>query len=195
MSYNSGFLVEERYLSKGFPWWAVVAMAIVVGVSNYLVAIPINDWLVWGAVTYPLAFLVNDLVNRFYGASQARKVVYVGFAVGVALSLSVESIDTRIALASGTAFLIAQLLDVSIFDRLRVGKWWIAPSVSSAISSIVDTVLFFGIAFAGTGLPWMQWATGDLGVKWAVAAGSLLVYRFASRYFSKNLDDSQIAKA
>ena len=182
-------------MSKGFPWWAVVAMAIVVGVSNYLVAIPINDWLVWGAVTYPLAFLVNDLVNRFYGASQARKVVYVGFAVGVALSLSVESIDTRIALASGTAFLIAQLLDVSIFDRLRVGKWWIAPSVSSAISSIVDTVLFFGIAFAGTGLPWMQWATGDLGVKWAVAAGSLVVYRLASRYFSKNLDDSQIAKA
>ena len=112
-------------MSKSFPWWAVVAMAVVVGASNYLVAIPINDWLVWGALTYPLAFLVNDLVNRFYGAAHARKVVYVGFAVGVALSLSVESIETRIALASGTAFLIAQLLDVSIFDRLRVGKWWI----------------------------------------------------------------------
>lgn len=180
-------------MSKSFPWWAVVAMAIVVGASNYLVAIPINDWLVWGALTYPLAFLVNDLVNRFYGAAQARKVVYVGFAVGVALSLSVESIETRIALASGTAFLVAQLLDVSIFDRLRVGKWWIAPSVSSAISSIVDTVLFFGIAFAGTGLPWMQWATGDLGVKWAVAAGALLVYRLLSKHVFRNLDDAQTA--
>ncbi len=180
-------------MSKSFPWWAVVAMAVVVGASNYLVAIPINDWLVWGALTYPLAFLVNDLVNRFYGAAHARKVVYVGFAVGVALSLSVESIETRIALASGTAFLIAQLLDVSIFDRLRVGKWWIAPSVSSAISSVVDTVLFFGIAFAGTGLPWMQWATGDLGVKWAVAVGALFVYRLLSKHFARNIEDPQMA--
>ncbi|MFT6303297.1 MAG: uncharacterized PurR-regulated membrane protein YhhQ (DUF165 family) [Pseudomonadales bacterium] len=164
-------------------------MAVVVGASNYLVAIPINDWLVWGAITYPLAFLVNDLVNRFYGATTARKVVYVGFAIGVALSISVESIDTRIAIASGTAFLIAQLLDVSIFDRLRVGRWWIAPSVSTGISSIVDTVLFFGIAFVGTGLPWMQWATGDLAVKWAVAAVSLLVYRVLSMRLSGALDN------
>lgn len=166
-------------------------MAIVVGASNYLVAIPINDWLVWGAITYPLAFLVNDLVNRFYGAAIARKVVYVGFAVGVALSLSVESIETRIAIASGTAFLIAQLLDVSIFDRLRVGRWWIAPSVSTGISSIVDTVLFFGIAFAGTGLPWTQWATGDLAVKWAVAAVSLLVYRVLSMKITGVMDSGQ----
>lgn len=179
-------------MSKRFPWWAVVAMAVVVGASNYLVAIPINDWLVWGAITYPLAFLVNDLVNRFYGAAIARKVVYVGFAIGVALSLSVESIETRIAIASGTAFLIAQLLDVSIFDRLRVGRWWIAPSVSTGISSIVDTVLFFGIAFIGTGLPWMQWATGDLGVKWAVAAVSLLVYRLLSMRFSRTLENGHI---
>lgn len=178
-------------MSKNFPWWAVVAMAIVVGASNYLVAIPINDWLVWGAITYPLAFLVNDLVNRFYGAAIARKVVYVGFAVGVALSLSVESIETRIAIASGTAFLIAQLLDVSIFDRLRVGRWWIAPSVSTGISSIVDTVLFFGIAFAGTGLPWTQWATGDLAVKWAVAAVSLLVYRVLSMKITGVMDSGQ----
>ncbi|MFT4729293.1 MAG: uncharacterized PurR-regulated membrane protein YhhQ (DUF165 family) [Granulosicoccus sp.] len=176
-------------MSRRFPWWAVIAMAVVVGASNYLVAIPINDWLVWGAITYPLAFLVNDLVNRFYGAATARKVVYVGFAIGVALSLSVESIDTRIAIASGSAFLIAQLLDVSIFDRLRVGRWWIAPSVSTGISSFVDTVLFFGIAFAGTGLPWMQWATGDLAVKWAVAAVSLLVYRVLSMRFSGAIDN------
>jgi len=163
-------------------------MAIVVGASNYLVNIPINDWLVWGALTYPLAFLINDLVNRFHGAAIARKVVYVGFAIGVIISLSVESIETRIAIASGTAFLIAQLLDVFIFDRLRRGSWWIAPSVSSAISSIVDTALFFGIAFIGTGLPWMQWATGDLGVKWAVAAFALLVYRIMSTRFSSSLD-------
>lgn len=170
-------------------------MALVVGASNYLVAIPINDWLVWGALTYPLAFLVNDLVNRFYGAATARRVVYVGFAVGVALSLSVDTIDQRIALASGTAFLLAQLLDVAIFDRLRVGKWWIAPSVSSGISSVVDTVLFFGIAFAGTGLPWQQWATGDLGVKWAVAALSLVVYRLMSTRFAGALGADQTVKA
>lgn len=171
-------------MNKRFPWWAVIAMAVVVGASNYLVAIPINDWLVWGALTYPLAFLVNDLVNRFHGPKIARKVVYVGFAVGVVLSLSLESIETRIAIASGSAFLVAQLLDVFIFDRLRVGKWWVAPSVSSAISTIVDTLLFFGIAFVGTGLPWMQWATGDLLVKWAVAALSLLIYRVLSTRLS-----------
>ncbi len=157
-------------------------MAIIVGASNYLVQIPINDWLTWGALTYPLAFLINDLVNRFYGASTARRVVYVGFAVGVALSLSVDTIDPRIAIASGAAFLIAQLLDVSIFDRLRQATWWIAPSVSSAISTIVDTFLFFGIAFAGTQTPWVQWATGDLGVKWAVAIASLVVYGLISRH-------------
>jgi uncharacterized PurR-regulated membrane protein YhhQ (DUF165 family) len=161
-------------------WWGVVAMALVVGLSNYLVQFPINDWLVWGALTYPLAFLINDLVNRLHGAAVARKVVYVGFAVGVALSLSVESIDTRIAVASGSAFLVAQLLDVYIFDRLRSGRWWIAPSVSSAISSVVDTALFFAIAFAGSGLPWLQWATGDLAVKWAVAACSLIAYRYVA---------------
>lgn len=178
-------------MNSRFPWWAVIAMAIVVGVSNYLVNIPINDWLVWGAITYPLAFLVNDLVNRFYGAPTARRVVYVGFAVGVALSLSVETIDQRIALASGTAFLIAQLLDVAIFDRLRIGRWWIAPSVSTGISSIVDTLLFFGIAFAGTGLPWHQWATGDLAVKWAVAALSVVVYGLMARRVSSGLDSVQ----
>ena len=163
-------------MTSRFPWWAVIAMASIVGASNYLVAFPINDWLVWGALTYPLAFLVNDLVNRFHGAAMARKVVYVGFATGVILSLSVESIDQRVAIASGTAFLVSQLLDVAIFDRLRIGRWWVAPSVSSAISTVVDTLLFFGIAFIGTGLPWYQWATGDLAVKWGVAAVSVVMY-------------------
>lgn len=170
-------------------------MAMVVGASNYLVAIPINDWLVWGALTYPLAFLVNDLVNRQHGSARARKVVYVGFAVGVALSLSVESIDQRIAIASGTAFLTSQLLDVAIFDRFRMGRWWIAPSVSSAISAIVDTILFFSIAFAGTGLPWQQWAAGDLSVKWAMAGLSVLAYGWLAPHLAKpTVEDSDSAK-
>lgn len=156
-------------------------MAVVVGASNYLVQIPINDWLTWGALTYPLAFLVNDLCNRFHGAATARKVVYTGFAVGVILSLSVDSIDTRIAIASGTAFLLAQLLDIAIFDRLRDGRWWIAPGVSSAISTVVDTFLFFAIAFAGTQTPWVQWAIGDLGVKWVVAVLSVLLFGLIAR--------------
>ncbi|MDC0434527.1 queuosine precursor transporter [bacterium] len=167
--------------NASFPWWAVVAMAVVVGASNYLVQMPINDWLTWGALTYPLAFLINDLVNRFHGARTARQIVYAGFAFGVALSLSVDTIETRIAVASGTAFLLAQLLDVAVFDRFRKRSWWIAPSISSAISTVVDTLLFFAIAFAGTGLPWIQWATGDLGVKWAVAILSVLVYGLIAR--------------
>ncbi|MBX2879738.1 MAG: queuosine precursor transporter [Granulosicoccus sp.] len=168
-------------MKKVFPFWGIAAMAVVVGLSNYLVQFPINDWLVWGALTYPLAFLVNDLVNRFHGAETARRVVYTGFALGVLLSLSVESIDFRIALGSGVAFLTAQLLDVFLFDSLRQRRWWIAPSVSSAISTVVDTLLFFSIAFAGTGLPWQQWAIGDLGVKWLVAALSVLAYGLISK--------------
>ena len=156
-------------------------MAVVVGASNYLVQIPINDWLTWGALTYPLAFLINDLVNRFHGARTARQIVYAGFTVGVILSLSVHTIETRIAVASGTAFLLAQLLDVAVFDRFRQRSWWIAPSISSAISTVLDTTLFFAIAFAGTGLPWIQWAIGDLGVKWAVAILSVLVYGLIAR--------------
>lgn len=191
-------------MNKTFPWLAIFGMAIIVAASNYLVQIPINDWLTWGALTYPLAFLVNDLANRFHGAATARKIIYIGFPLGVLLSLAIGSIGfsidlsseapslfaqllddnnvgTRIALASGTAFLLAQLLDVSIFNRLRDAKWWIAPSTSSAISMVVDTVLFFGLAFAGTGLPWVQWAAGDLGVKWSVAILSVLVYGLVAR--------------
>ena len=157
------------------PWLAVLAMAVTIVASNILVEYPINDWLVWGAVTYPLAFLVTDLTNRFHGAAQARRVVYVGFAIGVVASLSLA--DLRIALASGTAFLTAQLLDVYLFDRLRGRAWWIAPLGSSIPSTVIDTVLFFALAMAGTGLPWMQFATGDLLIKWAVALVALLPYR------------------
>ncbi len=153
----------------------VAAMATVILVSNILVQIPINDWLTWGALSYPIAFLVTDLTNRFYGVSAARRVVLVGFAIGVVASYYFA--DPRIAVASGTAFFVAQMLDVSIFDRLRGSKWWIAPATSSALSSVVDTVLFFSLAFAATGLPWIQWAAGDLAAKWLVAMLALIPYR------------------
>ena len=166
----------------------VIAMAFIVVISNYLVNIPIdyvisianinidlNNWLTYGALSYPLAFLITDTTNRYLGAAKARKVVYVGFVIGVALSLLV---DIRIAIASGTAFLIAQLCDVYIFDRLRhVKQWWLAPLSSSFITSAIDTALFFSIAFIGTGLPWLGWATGDFAAKISVAFLALIPYR------------------
>lgn len=154
---------------------AVVAMMGTVFVSNLLVEIPINDWLTWAAFTYPLTFLVTDLTNRQFGPARARQVVYAGFALGVALS--VAAADWRIGLASGTAFLVAQLVDVWVFDKLRRGRWWRAPLVSSGLGSSLDTALFFTLAFAGTGLPWITWGLGDLMVKFAMAACLLLPYR------------------
>ncbi len=159
---------------------AVIAMAIIIVASNILVEIPVNDWLTWGALSYPFAFLITDLTNRHSGAGTARKVVYAGFAVGIVASLFFA--DARIALASGSAFLIAQLIDVSVFNRLRAQIWWVAPLVSSILGTVLDTYIFFGLAFAGTGEPWWQWATGDLAVKWAVALVALIPYAlFASR--------------
>ena len=155
-------------------WPFAAAMAVVVLASNILVEQPINDWLTWGALTYPFAFLVTDLVNRLHGVRAARRVVLVGFALGVALSLLV---DPRIAAASGTAFLVAQLFDVQVFDALRERAWWVAPAVSTVLGAVLDTALFFSLAFAGTGLPWVGWGVGDLGVKWTIAALSLLPYR------------------
>lgn len=155
----------------------IAAMAVVVTVSNIAVRYPINDWLTYGALTYPIAFLVTDLTNRAFGVGAARKVVYVGFAFAVALSIWLA--DVRIAVASGSAFLIAQLLDISIFDRLRRSTWWRAPLISSTLSSALDTALFFSLAFAYTGLPWMTWAIGDFGVKIAVAFILLLPFRMA----------------
>ena len=136
-------------------FWAILAMAVVVTASNYLVQFPVEGTiggfdlaqiLTWGAFTYPVAFLVNDLTNRHFGPGAARIVVVVGFACAVAMSIFLAS--PRIAVASGAAFLVAQLLDVSIFDRLRRAQWWKAPLVSSTMGSVIDTILFFGIAFA-----------------------------------------------
>ena len=153
----------------------IAAMAVVVTVSNVLVQYPLNDWLTWGALSYPFAFLVTDLTNRRFGPRGARRVVLAGFACAVALSAWLAT--PRIAAASGSAFLIAQLADVQVFDRLRNARWWRAPLVSSALGSILDTALFFSLAFAGTGLPWTTWALGDLAVKAGFALVLLIPFR------------------
>ena len=164
------FSVSAKGIAAG-----VVAMAAIVALSNYLVQFPINDWLTWGAFSYPVAFLITDLTNRSLGPRAARRVIYAGFALAVVLSLWLA--DPRIAVASGSAFLVAQLLDVAVFNRLRAGLWWRAPLVSSLLGSAVDTALFWSIAFAGTGLPWQTWALGDFGVKLAVTALMLVPFR------------------
>ena len=136
----------------------IIAMAAIVVASNILVQHLFGQWLTWGAFTYPLAFLVTDVMNRVYGAAAARKVVIAGFVVGVICSLIGTQImgefgplvTLRIAIGSGVAFLTAQMLDVAIFDRLRGGVWWLAPLASTLIGSSVDTILFFSIAFSAT---------------------------------------------
>ncbi len=154
---------------------AVAAMTLVVAASNWLVQFAINDWLTWGAFTFPFAFLVTDLTNRAYGARRARQVVAVGFVIAVALSLTLA--PWRIAAASGGAFLVGQLLDVSIFNRLRRSSWWLAPFISSALASVLDTAIFWTGAFAGEGLPWITWALGDLAVKLGMALLLLAPFR------------------
>ncbi len=188
----------------------ILAMAAIVVASNILVQFLFGQWLTWGAFTYPLAFLVTDVMNRLYGASAARQVVLVGFVVGLICSLIGTQImgefgplvTLRIALASGTAFLVAQLLDVTIFNRFRSGPWWRAPLVSTLISSAIDTALFFSIAFsatlsflhpatdvawAGETLPllgagplaplWVSLAVADWSVKLAIALIALIPFR------------------
>ncbi len=150
------------------------AMIVVIVASNILVQHPINDWLTWGALTYPVAFLVTDLTNRTLGAASARRVVQVGFAVAVVLSAMLAT--PRIAAASGIAFLAAQLLDIHVFDRLRARAWWQPPLASSVVGSGVDTGLFFSLAFIGTGVPWVTLAAGDLLVKLALALAMLLPF-------------------
>ncbi len=156
-------------------FWLSTAMVMIVVSANVLVQYPINNWLTWGALTYPVSFLITDLTNRRFGAQTARKVVWVGFAVAVLLSSILAT--PRIAVASGSAFLLAQLLDVQLFDRLRHGRWWRAPLLSSTIGSLLDTGWFFALAFYGTGLPWVSWAIGDYAVKLVLALLLLGPYR------------------
>lgn len=156
-------------------WLPILAMTIVIVASNVAVMVPINDWLTWGAFTYPFVFLVTDLTNRAVGPQGARKVAWVGLVFAVVLSVYFAS--WQIALASGTAFISAQLLDISLFNRLRAMSWWKAPLIGSIAASVVDTGIFFFIAFYGSDMNWLMLASGDLMVKWAMAAALLLPYR------------------
>jgi len=174
-------------IGDSFFFILALSMALVVSLSNYLVQFPVNYFglqniLTYGAFSYPIAFLITDLTNRRYGKIFARKVVYIGFILGVVLTLYFSTnfsnlISKRIAIASGTAFLIAQLLDVKIFDILRKKKWFVAPLTSSLIGSCVDTFLFFSIAFYGTKVNWITLSFGDLFVKIFVGLLMLIPFR------------------
>ena len=162
-------------------------MGVVVLLSNYLVQFPVQYYglekvLTYGAFSYPVAFLITDLANRSYGKIIARKIVYIGFVIGILFTILFSTnftdlISIRIAIGSGLAFLIAQLLDVQIFDRLRKKKWYVAPLTSSLIGSTVDTFLFFSVAFYGTGVPWVTLSFGDLTIKVFVALIMLIPFR------------------
>jgi uncharacterized integral membrane protein (TIGR00697 family) len=162
-------------------------MGVVVLASNYLVQFPITYYgleeiLTYGAFSYPVAFLITDLANRSYGKITARKIVYIGFIIGIIFTLFFSTnfedlISVRIAIGSGTAFLVAQLLDVQIFDKLRKKKWFVAPLTSSLIGSTIDTFLFFSISFYATGIPWVTLSLGDLAVKVLVALLMLIPFR------------------
>jgi len=168
-------------------------MGVIVLASNYLVQFPIKHYnlekiLTYGALSYPVAFLITDLVNRAYGKYTARKVVYFGFAIGVLFTLFFSTnfsdlISIRIAIGSGTAFIVAQLLDVQIFDTLRKKSWFVAPLTSSFIGSTIDTFIFFSISFYGTEVPWISLSLGDLSVKIFVALLMLIPFRLLLRTF------------
>ena len=162
-------------------------MGAVVLASNYLVQFPIKYYgleeiLTYGAFSYPIAFLITDLANRSFGKIIARKIVYIGFVIGISFTLLFSTnfadlISIRIAIGSGTAFLVAQLLDVQIFDKLRKKEWFVAPLTSSLIGSTIDTFIFFSISFYGTGIPWITLSLGDLSVKIFVALMMLVPFR------------------
>ncbi len=162
-------------------------MGLIVVISNYLVQFPINHYglseiLTYGAFSYPITFLITDLANRAYGKIVARRVVNVGFIIGILLTIFISTnfsdiISIRIAIGSGLAFYIAQNLDVQIFDFLRKKIWFVAPLVSSIVGSVTDTFLFFSIAFYSTNIPWLTLALGDLAVKLFIALTMLIPFR------------------
>ena len=179
-------------MSKSFILLSLL-MGVVVLASNYLVQFPVNYYglsqiLTYGAFSYPIAFLITDLANRSYGKVVARKIVYLGFILGVAFTILFSTdfadfISIRIAIGSAVAFLVAQLLDVQIFDNLRKKKWFIAPLTSSVIGSTIDTFLFFSISFYGTVVPWFTLALGDLVIKLFVAVIMLIPFRLLLKTF------------
>ena len=163
-------------------------MGLTVIISNFLVQYPINyyglqDTLTYGALSYPVTFLITDITNRAFGKSLARKVVVLGFSIGITITLFVSTnfsdiISIRIAIGSGFAFLVAQNLDIQIFDKLRKNKkWYVAPFISSLIGSSIDTLLFFSIAFYGTGVPWVTLSLGDFFIKLLIALTMLIPFR------------------
>ena len=170
-------------------------MALVVTLSNYLVQFPVNyiglqELLTYGAFSYPVAFLITDLSNRRYGKNTAKKIVYLGFILGVILTFYFSTnysdlISIRIAVGSGAAFLVAQLIDVNIFDKLRNNIWFAAPLASSLIGSSIDTFLFFSISFYGTGVNWVSLSFGDLFVKIFVALMMLIPFRLLLSYIQE----------
>ena len=176
-------------------------MALIITLSNYLVQFPFDHFglenlLTYGAFSYPVAFLITDLANRRYGKNIARKIVYIGFILGVILTLCFSTdfsnlISKRIAVASGVAFLSAQLFDIKIFDKLRKKIWYAAPLTSSVVGSVVDTFLFFSIAFYGTEIDWLTLSFGDLLVKIFVALVMLIPFKIL---ISRIQDISNIEK-
>ena len=180
-----------------------LVMGLIVVLSNYLVQFPIqyfglNEILTYGAFSYPITFLITDLANRAYGKLVARKVVYIGFAIGVLLTLFVSTnfsdiISIRIAIGSGLAFFVAQNLDIKIFDNLRKKKWYIAPLTSSTLGSITDTFLFFSVAFYATDIPWVTLALGDLAIKLIITLLMLIPFRLLLNKI-KDYADNPISK-
>ena len=179
-------------MNKSFIFLSLL-MGLVVLTSNYLVQFPINYYglseiLTYGAFSYPIAFLITDLANRSFGKAVARQIVYFGFLLGIGFTVLFSTdfadlISIRIAIGSGTAFLVAQLLDVQIFDKLRKKKWFIAPLTSSIIGSTIDTFLFFSISFYATEIPWITLGLGDLSVKIIVALLMLIPFRLLLKTF------------
>ena len=175
-------------------------MGIVVVLSNYLVQFPVQQFglseiLTYGAFSYPITFLITDLANRAYGKAVARKVVYLGFIIGILLTLFVSTnfkdiISIRIAIGSGVAFFIAQNLDVQVFDRFRKKIWYVAPLTSSILGSVTDTFLFFSIAFYATGVPWVSLAMGDLAVKLFITLLMLIPFRLLLNKIRDYTDNS-----
>jgi uncharacterized PurR-regulated membrane protein YhhQ (DUF165 family) len=161
-------------MKSGLIYYSL-AMIFAVVISNILVEMPINNWLTWGAFSYPLTFLVTELTNYYYGSRSARRVVYIGFVVAFFLSLMLA--NAQIACASALAFLVGQLLDISVFVRLRRKTWWLAPLAASFLGSFVDTVIFFSIAFWGQGLLILTLGAGDLGLKLLMDLVMLLPFR------------------
>ena len=189
--------MKQNHLSLYFK--LSFAMALTVAISNFLVQYPINyfslnEVLTYGAFSYPVTFLITDLANRSYGKENARKIVYLGFFLGVILTLFFSTnfgdlISVRIEIGSGTAFLVAQLLDIQVFDKFRKKIWFVAPFVSSFLGSFVDTILFFFISFYKTGVPWITLAIGDFSVKVLIAIVMLIPFRLLLNKIKDNSEN------